>query len=82
MDTPKKKGPPPRRGVLISDAVMRRVRIFAARCGFERAARRLGVGESTLEAACGRGTIHPETLERLTAALEREERADALSVAS
>lgn len=64
---------PNHRSIPVDRAFAMRLQRYVARVGEREAARRLGVGKPTLEAARDRGALLRGTFERLTAALEREE---------
>lgn len=64
-----------RRGIVVDDALSRRAKAFVIRVGFVKAARRLRIGDDTLEEVCGRGAVQQDTLVRISEALAREEAA-------
>jgi len=68
---------------VVSPELARRVRAFCGRVGSNaRAADRLHIGEPTMDAARAEGQLRRDTIERLVAALDREEAKLAISEAS
>ena len=57
-------------GVMLPDDLRARVRTLVAAIGPTRARAVLRVGESTLQAACERGSLQKATVERIRAAIE------------
>ncbi len=72
-------GPQQLRGCVVSRAYSMRLYAYVQRVGLNVAAKSLGVGIVTLQNGMDEGSMLPGTRDRLFAALDREERGEAIA---